>query len=81
MENGHVTETTEKSRLAEVDPAKNAVCSLDSLTTILCEAHKRLTAEMETTPCNQTRAAQYAVKTALEVLDARNKNRVAAAKG
>jgi hypothetical protein len=36
---------------------------------------------METTPCNQTRAAQHAVKTALEVLDARNKNRVAAAKG
>jgi hypothetical protein len=52
-----------------------------SITSLLCEASRRLTAEMETTPCNQTRAAQHAVKTALEVLDARNKNRVAAAKG
>lgn len=80
MDGEHATETTEKSGLVDAPPPILDVADA-SATSLLCEAHKRLTAEMETTPCNQTNAARHAVKAALEVLDARNQNRVAAAKG
>lgn len=84
MENGNAKGTTDgKSGLTEI-PSPNVevhVVPEASVTSLLCEAQTRLDAEMESTPCNQTEAARHAVKTALECLDARNKDRVSAAKG
>lgn len=74
--NGHATETTEQSGLAETKWPNPP-----TLTDLLLAAHGMLDVEMETTPCNQTEAARHAVKSALECLDARNKDRVSAAKG
>ena len=51
MENGHATETAEKSGLAE--PPILAVADA-STTALLCVVRKRLDDAMETVPCNQT---------------------------
>lgn len=77
MGNGHATE---KSGLAEPPPPILDVADA-SVVSLLSEAIARLDAEMESAPCNQTDAARAYVKTALAVLDARDKDRANAMKG
>lgn len=83
MENEHANETAEESGLMEPEVCKELSTLLlgdAPLMVLLLAANGKLDAEMATTPCHQTAAALYAVKSALEMLEARDKDRAIAAK-
>lgn len=78
----HATETAEESGLTSGDTFRiDSALQQASPTNLLTAARQKLQREMESTPCHQTETVIYAVKTALQVLDARDKDRVEAEKG